>query len=86
MMGDKVREMSETCEGKQIDLIASGYNKSVLPYAWLSLICGIADFPITVEEPEPIPIQYQNEIALESTIGVIEEVKKFHKDYWKCFR
>ena len=55
MMGDKVREMTEICQGKQIDLIASGYNKTILPYAWLSLISGIADFPITVEEPEPIP-------------------------------
>ena len=35
VMGDKVREMAEVCQGKQIDLIASGYNKNVLPYAWL---------------------------------------------------
>ncbi len=27
MMGDKVREMAEICQGKQIDLMASGYNK-----------------------------------------------------------
>ena len=38
MMGEKVREMAEVCQGKQIDLIASGYNKTILPYAWLSLL------------------------------------------------
>jgi len=73
--------MTENCEGRQIDLIASGYNKIVLPYAWLSLISGIADFPIKIEEPEPIPPQYQNELAMSGTIEVINEVKRYHKDY-----
>ena len=52
VVGDKVREMAEVCGGRQIDLIASGYNATILPYAWLSLISGIADFPIEIEEPE----------------------------------
>jgi len=36
VMGDKVREMSEICGGRQIDLVFSGYNAMVLPYVWLS--------------------------------------------------
>ena len=41
MIGEKVSEMADVCDGKEIDLIASGYNKEVIPYAWLSLITGL---------------------------------------------
>jgi acetoin utilization protein AcuC len=85
-MGDKVREMAEVCQGKEIDLIASGYNQTVLPYAWLALLGGIADFPITVEEPVSIPKQFERDLVLAETEKVLGEVKKYHCDYWKCFR
>jgi len=32
MIGEKVRGIAEICHGKEIDLIASGYNEDVLPY------------------------------------------------------
>jgi acetoin utilization protein AcuC len=86
MMGEKVREMTEVCQGKQVDLIASGYNKDILPSGWLSLLSGIADFPITVEEPVPVPPQLKNDDALPETQKVIEEVKRYHHDYWQCFK
>lgn len=86
MMGSKVREMTEVCGGKQIDLIASGYNKAILPYAWLSLLCGVSDFPITVEEPDIIPTHFQQDLVIQNTIQVIDEVKHYHRPYWKCFR
>jgi acetoin utilization protein AcuC len=85
-IGDKVREMAEICQGRQIDLIASGYNEHVLPYAWLALIAGIAGFPVKVEEPEKVPPQFQQELALDETEKVLEEVKNYHRDYWKCFK
>lgn len=84
-MGDKVREMAEICEGKQIDLIASGYNQKVLPYAWLSLEGGIANFPVTVEEPVHVPPRYEQDLVLPETMAVLEELKKYQRDYWKCF-
>ncbi len=86
VIGDKVREMAEVCGGKQIDLIASGYNSQVLPYVWLALISGIADFPVTVEEPDPIPSQFEQDLVLSETEKVLEEVKNYHKEYWKCLR
>jgi acetoin utilization protein AcuC len=86
MMGDKVREIAEICGGKEIDLIASGYNKYILPYAWLSLLSGIVDFPIQVEEPEPIPAQFLQDLVLPETIKVMEEVKFHHQNYWRCFK
>jgi acetoin utilization protein AcuC len=86
VMGDRVREMAEVCGGRQIDLIASGYNEQVLPYAWLSLLSGVADFPITVEEPGQIPSHYEQDMVLDATEMMLDELKKFHCSYWKCFR
>lgn len=86
VLGDKVREMAEVCDGKQIDLIASGYNSRILPYAWLALISGVSNFPVTVEEPEPVPPQFEQDLVLPVTEQVLAEVKKYHRDYWKCFR
>jgi acetoin utilization protein AcuC len=84
MMGDKVRQMTQTCQGKQIDLIASGYNKEILPHAWLSLLSGIADFPIYVEEPIPVPSQFKQDQVIFETKEVIDMVKKYHRPFWKC--
>ncbi len=82
MVGDKVREMSEVCGGKQLDLIASGYNKAVLPYAWLSLLSGVANFPLEVEEPEAIPPRYQKDLVYPDAAEVIEEIKRIHRSFW----
>lgn len=86
MMGDKVREMTEVCGGKQIDLIASGYNKTILPYAWLSLLSGIADFPIKVEEPGIIPSNFVEDQSVSATLQVMDEVKVYQSPFWKCLR
>ncbi|UCC59873.1 MAG: histone deacetylase, partial [Dehalococcoidia bacterium] len=86
LIGDTVRALSEVCQGKLIDLIASGYNRQVLPYAWLALISGLADFPITINEPEEIPQRFRQDPALEATKAVVEEVKTNIKDYWGCLR
>jgi acetoin utilization protein AcuC len=84
MIGEKVREMAEICQGKEIDIIGSGYNKEVLPYAWLALISGAADFKIQIEELLPIPQRFQTDSSFEDTKEVVEQVKSYHKDYWRC--
>jgi acetoin utilization protein AcuC len=84
-MGEKVREMTLNCQGKQIDLIASGYNKDILPLAWISLISGIAGFPVIVEEPKPVPKQFSQDQSITQTIEVLDIVKRCHRPYWKCF-
>jgi acetoin utilization protein AcuC len=86
MMGDKVREMTNICQGKQIDLIASGYNKTILPYAWLALLSGIADFPVSVDEPHPVPHQSKQDLVIAQTEDVIDAVRRYHMPYWKCFK
>jgi acetoin utilization protein AcuC len=86
LMGDKVREMSEVCGGRHIDLIASGYNAQVLPNVWLSLLSGVADWPLRVEEPVNVPAQFEQDLVLPATEMMLEEVRHIHKQYWKCLR
>jgi acetoin utilization protein AcuC len=83
MIGDKVRQMAQICQGRVIDVIGSGYTKVVLPYAWLALISGLANFEIKSEEPAPIPQKFQTDSSFENTKKVVEEVKRHLKDYWK---
>ena len=86
MIGEKVRETAEVCDGKVVDLIASGYNQEVLPYAWLALISGLAGIKLELEEPEPIPQRFRKDISLKETKDVIEEIRRHLKDYWACLR
>jgi len=84
MIGQKVKEMARVCDGKAIDLIGSGYNKEVLPYAWLALISGLAGLKIKIEEPVPIPQRFIEDPSFTETKGVIAETKRHLKDYWRC--
>jgi acetoin utilization protein AcuC len=83
MIGEKVRALAKICDGKVIDLIASGYNKEVLPYAWLELISGLAGFKYVSDAPEERYPQIAHDSAYDETKEVIEEVKHNLKDYWK---
>ena len=84
MIGERVKEMARICQGRLIDLIASGYNKRVLPYTWLALISGLADFEVSLEEPEPIPQRFQKDPSLQQTMKIVAEVKSNLRDYWGC--
>ena len=86
MLGERVREMANVCDGKVIDLMASGYNKKVLPHAWLALISGLAGIKLKVEEPEPIPQHFTTDLAFTETKKVIDKVKSQLKDYWSCLQ
>jgi len=86
MIGEKTRKMAEACDGKVVDLIASGYNRQILPYAWLALIAGLAGVECQIDEidtpnPEAPPdrMYYQAE-------KVVEEVRTTLKPFWNCFR
>jgi len=84
MIGEKVREIAKICDGKVIDFIGSGYNRKVLPYAWLALICGVADINVTLDEPEPAPPWLNVDRFLISIKTVIQDVKNHLKDHWQC--
>jgi len=55
MIGDKIKNLAEICDGREIDMIGSGYNKKVLPSSWLALISGLTGLKIKIKEPIPIP-------------------------------
>jgi len=91
MIGEKVKEMARLCDGKEIDLIGSGYNREVLPYAWLALVCGVSGIDNPVQQPESIDKLER----IPSWLGVdrfsidiqaiIDDVKNHLKNYWQCF-
>ena len=85
MVGEKVRKMAEICDGKEIDLIASGYNREVLPYAWLALVEGLLDWNIQVKEPIRVPAALSEDHQLKDVDRIISELMKNLKPYWKCF-
>jgi acetoin utilization protein AcuC len=83
MIGQKVRNLAQICDGREIDLIASGYNLKILPFAWTALISNLIGIEVEIEEP--IPTQKIQD-PIEETQKIINEIKEEFKDYWKCFQ
>ncbi len=86
MIGGRVRSLSEVCGGSVIDMIASGYNREVLPYAWLALIAGLAGWDTEIEEPAAGPQEDMEAHFFSKTESMIEEVRANLRDYWGCLR
>jgi acetoin utilization protein AcuC len=84
MVGEKVRELTNLCGGKEIDLIASGYNREILPYAWLAHFSGLFDWDIPLQEPVKEPESSEGDTRLPLTRQVIAEVRKNLKPVWRC--
>jgi acetoin utilization protein AcuC len=85
MIGEKVRILAEkVCKGREVDLIASGYNQEVLPQLWLSLINGLLDLKLNLKEPKK-PV-FKKDFKLRETKEITKEIKNYLKEYWKCFR
>ena len=83
MIGEKVRNLTKICEGREIDLIASGYNLKTLPFAWLALISRLIGIETEIKEPLQ-PSFFKD--SVEETREIIQKIKKEFKNYWKCFR
>jgi acetoin utilization protein AcuC len=84
-LGEQVREMAEVCNGREIDLIGSGYNRQVLPHAWLALICGLNGLDAKLEEPEPATT-WRGDRSFGDINVVIRMVKDHLSEYWHCLR
>lgn len=81
-IGENVRLLSCRCN-RLIDLTLSGYNRDVLPYAWLSLVCGVCN----LEMPQIPPgfdgqKKTDNTGMLVATREVISQLKKILGGYW----
>jgi acetoin utilization deacetylase AcuC-like enzyme len=83
MIGEKVRKLAEICEGKEIDLIASGYNLDVLNFCWSALLSRILGIETEIKEPLPLP---KIEEPLNEVKTLIRKIKKEFRKFWKCFQ
>lgn len=83
-IGQKVRQIAEICDGKEVDLICSGYEPKILPEAWLAIVEGLAGFEIKDKElSSPMILKTR---TLEKTKNIIKEVKKNLHPYWKALK
>lgn len=86
MIGEKVRTLAdEVCQGKEIDLLASGYNKEILPLAWTFLLSGLLDLKINLKDPNE-KFAPRKDYGLEEVREIIKELKQILKKYWKCLK
>jgi acetoin utilization protein AcuC len=92
MIGQRVREMARLCDGREIDLICSGYNREILPYAWLAMVCGVGgidnpvQLPESVDKLERIPSWFGVDRFPVDILAVINDVKNHLRGYWQCLR
>ena len=85
-LGSKIRLYANTfCNGKVLDLIASGYNLDVLPFCWMALIAGLTNIEYAVHEPFPIPAQLKENTLADETEVLIKQLIKELSNHWNCF-
>jgi len=84
MIGKQVNLISrEVTQGKSVDLLLSGYNLRVLPFAWTALIAGLLDLNIDLsglKEESPPPEGYR----LRETKDMVRQLKGHLKKFWRC--
>lgn len=80
-IGKSVREIADICDGKEVDLICSGYKPEVLSRAWSALIAGLAGVDISLEEPFPLRIKKTQ--MLGEVKNLVKKVKRNLKPYWR---
>ena len=84
-IGKRIADLSNICDGKIIDFVASGYNVEVLPYGWLALIEGLLGNELSVEEPSTYILFPHRGNSLEETRKMVDDVIGHLKPYWNCF-
>lgn len=86
MIGERVKTLADfVCQGKEVDLLASGYNQEILPKAWLAILSGLLDLPVAKKLFEE-RINPQKDSGLRETKEIIKQLKQILKKYWKCFK
>lgn len=83
-IGRNVSQLAKICGGREIDMIGSGYNQEVIGPCWLSLIAGLIDTNIKIQEPEIVPEEYQKDFRYVDTKMMVDALKKQLRGYWSC--
>jgi acetoin utilization protein AcuC len=82
-IGKKVREFREKLNIPTIDLLGSGYNLKVLPYAWSVLIEGLAGKERKIfKEPIPLPQYVKKDPVFLETKKLVKKIKDIFKGIW----
>jgi acetoin utilization protein AcuC len=85
-IGALVRETAQAvCQGRIVDMVGSGYNPVVLPFAWLSLVCGVAGIAVDIRDPLPTPPWLNDQVGMTAVRQTVKEVKAFLAPYWPIF-
>ncbi len=80
-IGATTRQIAKICQGKEIDLLCSGYNPNILPSAWLAIISGLANVEVDLEEPLAFGVEKNR--TFKEVNNVVTEVKRNLRQYWK---
>jgi acetoin utilization protein AcuC len=80
-IGKSIGSIAKSCNGKEIDLITSGYKPAVLAKAWSALILGLAGIKIELKEPYELNVK-ENQM-LKQTKKIIYRLKQYLRPYWK---
>lgn len=84
MLSEKVKILAdEVCQGKEVDLLASGYNQEILPKAWLAILTSLLDLPVDKKLFEE-KIGQQKDAGLKEIKEIAGELKNILQKYWKC--
>ncbi len=91
MMQRAVKLAEELCDGRLVAVLEGGYSvEAALPYTNLGIIAAMAGYDIShIREPENYYAELmwrKRDSALIKLRSNIEEVKRVHSKYWKCFR
>ena len=79
-IGRSVSEIAEVCDGKEVDLICSGYNPQVMSKAWSALISGLADVPVDLEEEFPLASEKTRSAV--DVENIVKKVRGNVEPYW----
>lgn len=82
MIGETVRRICDRWDCPEIDLIGSGYNREVLPYAWMALLCGLDGIDMELPDPVPAPGWLGVDRSLGDMRVVVNELRNRLRPCW----
>jgi acetoin utilization protein AcuC len=86
-IGKATRKLAEMCNGREIDLICSGYNLETLHKCWTSLIFGLVDIKQEIEENNKYAVDFfHSKKNICETEKTILKIKTYLSPFWNCMK
>ena len=85
-LSSRIRKAAdETCDGRMMLMLGSGYNPEVLPLCWYALAAGVVGMKdIDIKDPYTPPGELSN--CRGKVKKTIEDLKNLLRKHWRCFR